>query len=73
MRNDHSSQNDDEKWFGTKSYAQACEMLGTGYLDVVKRLQKNVAAAKKLNSKFYAEIDRPRPYIGVQGYCPCVP
>lgn len=73
MRNDHSSQNDDEKWFGTKSYAQACEMLGTGYLDVVKRLQKNVAAANKLNSKFYAEIERPRPYIGVQGYCPCVP
>ena len=73
MSREHASQKDDYEWTGTRSYSHACEMLGTGYLDVVKKLQKNVAAANKLNSKFYANIDRPRPYIGVQGYCPCVP
>ncbi len=73
MRNDHSSQKDDFQWTGTRSYKAACEMLSTGYLDVIKKLQKNVAQANKLNAKFFSEIDRPRPYVGVQGYIPCVP
>lgn len=60
-------------WYGTKNWTEACTLLGTGYLDVLSDLKKNIAMQNKLNSKFVEMIDRPRPSIGVQGYVPCVP
>lgn len=73
MQDEHASQKHDTSWTGTKSYKQACDMLGIGYIEVISKLKKNVEAAKKLNSKFYSELERPRPQIAVQGYVPCVP
>lgn len=73
MVNDHESRTNSKDFSGTANWEEACQMLATGYLDVIRKLKKNIAQQNKLNSKFVEEIDRPRPYIGVQGYCPCVP
>ena len=76
MKNKHSSMDeeyDNNGWHGTKNWKTACDMLGTGYLEILKSMKTQIDQQNKLNAKFVESIDRPRPSIGVQGYCPCVP
>ena len=73
MTNEHASQKKDKKWTGTESYKQACDMLPIGYLEVLKKMEKNIEQQNKLNAKFVAEIERPLPQNDIYGYIPCVP
>jgi hypothetical protein len=73
MEGRNDSETNSEYFTGTKSYKQACEMLGTGYIEILQRLEKSIAAQNKLNAKYTEELDRPRPSIKVQGYIPCIP
>ena len=73
MRDCHSSNRRDCAWFGTNDYKEAVKLLQTGYMDVCKDMQKNVAGQTKLNSKLLQNVDHAVPHNAVVGYIPNVP
>lgn len=73
MKNEHSSNRRDDDWFGTKDYKEAVKLLSVGYMEVVGKMQKNVADTSKINSKFLSNVDHAVPHNAVVGYIPNVP
>ena len=74
MQNCHSSQRtNDYKWFGTHNYKEAVKLLSTGYMEICKDMQKNVAGQTKLNSKLLQNVDHAIPHNAVVGFIPNVP
>ena len=68
-----NSRKNNISWYGTSSYKEACDMLGSGYLAVLNKMKTNLEIQKKLNSKFLTTVDRPIPHNSVVGYIPNVP
>jgi hypothetical protein len=73
MKNENDSKKGSESFTGTKNWEEAIKMLGTGYLEVIPKLQKNIGIQNKINAKYSAAIEKAVPKIRMQGYVPCVP
>lgn len=74
MRDQHSSETQGQKnWYGTSSYGEAIKLLGSGYKEVVTKLEKNVAGMSKMEAKHFQTVNHPIPHNAIVGYMPNVP
>lgn len=73
MKNENQSKEGSKSFTGTQSWNSAIKMLGTGYLEVIPNLQKNIEIQNKINAKYSEAIEKAVPKIRMQGYVPCVP
>ena len=71
MRCEDSSQTGSSSFTGTKSYAEATELLEKGWSDVLPKIRKQFETSVKSNAN--GAIDRRRTYNHVVGYVPNVP
>ncbi len=67
----HSSITGSTDFTGTKSYAEATELITNGWEDVLPEIKKQFTTAVKSNEN--GTIDRRRTYNHVVGYAPNVP
>lgn len=73
MSNCYESNRNDIDFYGTESYAQAEQMMVTGYIEVLDKLRKDIKEKEKISAKYAADIAHPIPHTSIVGYCPCVP
>lgn len=73
MQGQRLSMSGSQSFTGTKSYSEAVKMLGTGYLDVIPKMQRNLKEQAKLNAKYVETVEHPRPHNAVVGFIPNVP
>lgn len=67
----HSSEDSDSTFRGTKSYAEATELITKGWEEVLPRIREQFEVSIKANQN--GTIDRRRTYNHVVGYVPNVP
>lgn len=70
---DDSQRTGDEKFYGTKNYAEAETLIREGYTEILPKVKEQMAQMKKKMKADYAKVPKIRPKNAIIGYAANVP